>query len=92
MPTLVHGVLAGYESDDSWDVVLNANYEEEENNVALLTYRYSDRPQPGYPRFHQRGQVTNCEYLRRARNEPVQRLWDNQPYGQHTRSQETLLA
>ena len=34
----VHGILAGYESDDSWDAVLNASYDTEENNIAFLTY------------------------------------------------------
>ena len=48
-PGPVHGILAGYELDDSWDAVLNASYNAEENNIVFLTYRYGGRPEVGYP-------------------------------------------
>ena len=55
---LVCAILAGYESDNSWDAAITAAFEEEDSNVTLLTYRYSNPNSFAYPRGGYRGHFT----------------------------------
>ena len=80
-PGLVHGIPAGYESDDSWDTALTAGFEPDENSVTHLTYQYHDRNLSGYKWGHQRGHLTPHSIPGHTRNEPGPRPWDNQLYG-----------
>ena len=91
---LVNGIPAGYETDDSWD---NDSVTHEpkhahthtHNIVLLLTLRtWSNRPNRGREQPHRQNNNINV----RSGNAPYPRPWENQPYGQHTRSQQALHA
>ena len=88
----VHGIPAGYESDDSWDAALTAAFEAEDNNIALLTYRYQNSNPTAHPRGGQRGHFGPHGIPRCNKHEPGPRPWDNHPYSCCTRSQEALCA
>ena len=87
---LVNGILAGYETDDSWD---NDSHTHEHthmhNIVPLLSKRpWNNRPHRGHEQSH--GQHNNINV--RTGHAPYSRPWDNQPYGRCTRSQQALHA
>ena len=91
---LVNGILAGYETDDSWDHE-SLTHEQEHahthtyNIVPLLTlHTWSNRPNRGREQLHR--QNNNIDV--RSGNAPYPRPWDNQPYRWHTRSQQALCA
>ena len=91
---LVNGILAGYETDDSWDHdSLTHEWEHAHththNIVPLLALRtWSNRPNRGHEQLHRQNNNINV----RSGNAPYPRPWDNQPYGWHTRSQQVLCA
>ena len=83
---LVNGILAGYESDDSWDTGSHTHdHTHTHNIVPLLALRtWNNCPHRG------------CEQSRqnnvRTGHAPYSRPWDNQPYGRRTPSQQALHA
>ena len=91
---LVNGILAGYETDDSWDHD-SLTHEREHahththNIVPLLALcTWSNRPNRGHEQPHRQNNNINV----RSGNAPYPRPWDNQPYGWCTRSQQALRA
>ena len=91
---LVNGIPAGYETDDTWD---NDSHTHEcehththtHNIVPLLELcTWSNRPHRGREQLHRQNNNINV----RSGNAPYPRPWDNQPYGQCTRSQQALRA
>ena len=91
---LVNGILAGYETDDSWDHdSLTHEWEHAHththNIVPLLAlHTWSNHPNRGHEQLHRQNNNINM----RSGNAPYPRPWDNQPYGQCTRSQQALRA
>ena len=91
---LVNGIPAGYETDDSWDHnslthEWQHTHTHTNNIVPLLTYRtWSNCPNRGREQPHRQNNNINV----RSSNAPYPRPWDNQPYGQRTRSQQALCA
>ena len=91
---LVNRILAGYETDDSWDHdSLTHEWEHAHththNIVPLLALRtWSNRPNRGYEQPHRQNNNINV----RSSNALYPRPWDNQPYGWCTRSQQALCA
>ena len=91
---LVNGILAGYETDDSWDHdSLTHEWEHAHththNIVQLFALRtWSNRPNRGREQPHRQNNNINV----RSGNAPYPRPWDNQPYGWRTRSQQALRA
>ena len=91
---LVNGIPAGYETDDSWDHdSLTHEWEHTHththNIVPLLTLcTWSNHPNRGREQLHSQNNNINV----RSGNAPYPRPWDNQPYGQHTRSQQAVCA
>ena len=91
---LVNRILAGYKTDDSWNHD-SLTHEQEHahththNIVPLLAlHTWSNCPNRGREQLHRQNNNINV----RSRNAPYPRPWDNQPYGQHTRSQQALRA
>ena len=88
---LVNAIPVGYESDDSWDNLSHTHdHTHMHNIVPLLTlcpWRNSPRRAPEQQQFRQQN-TTNV----RSGNAPYSRLWDSQPYGRCTRSQQALRA
>ena len=88
---LVNAIPAGYESDDSWDNLShNHEHTHTHNIVPLLTLRpwcNSSCRGPEQQQFRQQS-ATNMQ----SGNAPYSRLWDNQPYGRRTHSQQALRA
>ena len=91
---LVNGILAGYETDDSWDQD-SLTHEPEHahththNIVPLLALRtWSNHPNRGWEQPHRQNNNINV----RSSNAPYPRPWENQPYGWCTRSQQALHA
>ena len=87
---LVNGILAGYETDDSWDNDSHTHEHTHTHNIVpLLAIRpWNNRPHRGREQSH--GQYNNINV--RTGHEPYSRPWDNQPYGRRTRSQQALHA
>ena len=91
---LVNGILAGYETDDSWDQ--NSLTHEPEhthththNIVPLLALRtWTNHPNRG----REQPQRQNNNINVRSGNAPYPRPWEGQPYGWCTRSQQALCA
>ena len=83
---LVKGILAGYESDDSWDTGSHTHdHTHTHNIVPLLALRtWNNRPRRGCEQSRQNNMRTG--------HAPYPRPWDNQPYGRRTRSQQALRA
>ena len=76
---LVNAILAGYETDDSWD---NDSHTHEhthtQNIVPLLSLRtWNNRPHRGHEQLHRQNNNINV----RTGNVPYPRPWDNQLYG-----------
>ena len=93
---LVNGISAGYESDDSWDhnsltheMEHIHNHNHTHNIVPLLALRTCTNHQVRGLGLTAR-QDNNVHV--RSGNAPYSRPWDNQPYRQHTRSQQALRA
>ena len=91
---LVNGILAGYETDDSWDHD-SLTHEQEHahtythNIVPLLAlHTWSNRPNRGREQLHRQNNNINV----RSGNAPYPRPWENQPYRWRTRSQQALCA
>ena len=91
---LVNGIPAGYKTDDSWDHD-SLTHEQEHihththNIVPLLALRtWSNCPNRGHEQPYRQNNNINV----RSGNAPYPRPWDNQPYGQCTRSQQVLHA
>ena len=91
---LVNGILAGYETDDSWDNDSLTHEQEHAHThthsiVPLLALRtWSNHPNRGCEQPHRQNNNINV----RSSNAPYPRPWENQPYGRHTRSQQALHA
>ena len=90
----VNGIPAGYETDDSWDHD-SLTHEQEHahththNIVPLLALRtWSHHPNRGCEQPHRQNNNVNV----RSGNAPYPKPWENQPYGQCTRSQQALHA
>ena len=88
---LVNGILAGYESDDSWDNLSHTHEHTHTHNIVpLLTLRpWRNSPRRGHEQQQPR-QNNNTNV--RTGHAPYSRPWDNQPYGRRTRSQQALHA
>ena len=88
---LVNGILAGYESDDSWDNDSHTHEHTHTHNIvpllALCPWRNSPRRGPEQQQPRQNNN-TNVQ----TGHAPYSRPWDNQPYGRHTRNQQALHA
>ena len=89
---LVNAIPAGYESDDSWDNVSHTHGPYTHAQHSAVTYTMSvgensPRRAPEQQQFRQQN-ITNV----RSGNAPYSRLWDSQPYGRRTRSQQALRA
>ena len=91
---LVNRILAGYETDDSWD---NDSHTHEckhmhthtHNIVPLLALcTRNNCPHRGHEQLHRQNNNINV----RTGNAPYPRPWDNQLYGRHTQSQQALHA
>ena len=91
---LVNRILAGYETDDSWDNdshthECNHMHTHTHNIVPLLTLRpWNNHPHRGRKQLCRQNNNINV----RTGHAPYPRPWDNQPYGRHTRSQQALCA
>ena len=91
---LVNGIPAGYETDDSWDNdPLTHEHEHTHththNIVPLLALRtWNNHPHRGREQPHRQNNNINV----RSGNALYPQPWDNQPYGQHTRSQQALCV
>ena len=87
----VNSILAGYESDDSWDNLSHTHdHTHTHNIVPLLTLRpWQNSPRRGreqqFPRQNNNTTVPTG-------HAPYSRPWDNQPYSRCTRSQQALRA
>ena len=95
---LFNGILAGYESDDSWDNLLlqyiiyshTHEHTHKHNIVPLLTlHPWRNSPRRGCEQQQPR---QNNNTNMRTGHAPYSRPWDNQLYGRHTRSQQALRA
>ena len=90
-PGPVRGILAGYESDNSWDFS-DAGEQDCSNRcniTPLLAYTsWRGRPNRGWEQSY--GQGNNIAV--RGSNMPHPWPWQNQPYGHQTRSQQALRA
>ena len=90
----VNGILAGYETDDSWDH--NSLTHEPEHtrthahNIVPLFALHTWTNCPNRGREQPQRQNNNINV--RSGNAPYQRNWEGQPYGQCTRSQQALHA
>ena len=91
---LVNGILAGYETDDSWDQD-SLTHEPEHahththNIVPLLALRmWTNHPNRGRGQPQRQNNNINV----RSGNAPYPRPWEGQPYRWHTRSQQALCA
>ena len=87
---LVNGILAGYESDDSWDNDSHTHEHTHTHNIVpLLVLRtWNNCPHRGREQPHRQNNNINM----RTGHALYSRPWDNQPYGRHTRSQQALCA
>ena len=91
---LVNRIPAGYETDDSWDNDSHTHEREHmhthtHNIVPLLALRtWNNHPNRGREQPHRQNNNINM----RMGNAPYPRPWDNQPYGQCTRSQQAVCA
>ena len=89
---LINGILAGYETDDSWDHDSLTHEHEHththtDNIVPLLALRtWSNHLNRGHEQPHRQNNNINV----RSGNAPYPGPWDNQPYGWCTRSQQAL--
>ena len=89
---LVHGIPAGYESDNSWDC--NSTIGEPDcmrNNdiTPLVAFRvWTNCPNRGWGQSYGQGNNINMT----NGNAPYSRLWHRQPYGRWTRNQQALRA
>ena len=91
---LVNRILAGYETDDSWDHD-SLTHEQEHahththNIVPLLALcTWSNHSNRGCEQPHRQNNNINV----RSGNAPYPRPWENQPYRRCTRSQQALCA
>ena len=87
---LVNRIPAGYESDDSWDNDSHTHGHTHTHNIVplLALCTWNNRPHRGRELPHRQNNNINV----RTGHAPYSRPWDNQPYGRHTRSQQTLRA
>ena len=87
---LVNRILAGYQTDDSWDNDSHTHeYTHTHNIVPLLAlHTWNNRPHRGREQPHRQNNNINV----RTGNAPYPRPWDNQPYGRYTCSQQALRA
>ena len=87
---LVNGILAGYETDDSWDNDSHTHEHTHTHNIVpLLTLcPWNNRPHRGRGQSHRQNNNINV----RTGNAPYPQPWDNQPYGRCTHSQQALRA
>ena len=91
---LVNGILAGYETDDSWDKDSHTHecdhmHTHTHNIVPLLALcTWNNRPHRGLEQLHRQNNNINV----RTGHAPYPQPWDNQPYGRCTRSQQVLCA
>ena len=88
---LVNVILAGYESDDSWDNLSHTHEHTHTHNIVpLLTlHPWQNSPRRGHEQQQPR---QNNNTTVRTRHAPYSQLWDNQPYGRRTHSQQALRA
>ena len=91
---LVNGILAGYETDDSWDHD-SLTHEPEHahththNIVPLLAlHTWTNRPNREWEQPHRQNNNINV----RSGNAPYPKPWEGQPYRWRTRSQHSLHA
>ena len=90
-PGLVTGIPVGYESDNSWDFsdAGEQDCSHRHNITPLVAYTsWKNHPNRGWHQSYGQGNnitVWGC-------NAPHPRLWQNQPYGCRTRSQQALQA
>ena len=90
---LVNGILAGYESDDSWD---NDSHTHEHththtHNIVPLLALHPWRNSPRRGHEQQQPRQNNNTNVRTG-HAPYSRPWDNQLYGRRTHSQQALRA
>ena len=88
---LVNGILAGYESDDSWDNDSHTHEHTHTHNIVPLLALGPWRNSPCRGREQQQPRQNNNTNMRTG-HAPYSRPWDNQPYGRCTRSQQALCA
>ena len=90
-PGPVRGILAGYESDNSWDFsdAGEADCTQLHHVTPLVAYT-SWRGHPNRGREQSYGQGNNIAVRDGKRTHP--RPWQNQPYGWRTRSQQGLCT
>ena len=88
---LVNGILAGYESDDSWDNASNAHEHTHTHNIVPLLVLGTWNNHPHRGREQQQPRQNNNINMRTG-HAPYSRPWDNQPYGRRTHSQQALHA
>ena len=88
---LVNAILAGYESDDSWDNVSHTHEHTHTHNIVplLALCTWNNCPHRGHEPQQPR---QNNNISVQTGHAPYSRPWDNQPYGRHTRSQQALRA
>ena len=87
----VNGILAGYESDDSWDNLSHTHdHTHTHNIVPLLTLRpwRNSQRRGREQQFSRQNNNTTVS----TGHAPYSRPWDNQPYRRRTRSQQALRA
>ena len=88
---LVNGILAGYESDDSWDNDSHTHEHTHTHNIVPLLALRTWRNSPRRGRDQQQPRQNNNINVRTG-NAPYSQPWDNRPYGRRTCSQEALRA
>ena len=87
---LVNRILAGYETDDSWDNDSHTHEHTHTHNIVpLLSIRpWNNRPHRGHKQQHRQHNNINV----RTGHALYSRPWDNQLYGRRTCSQQALHA
>ena len=87
---LVNAIPVGYESDNSWDGVstIGEQNNPQNNDIASIVAFGTWTNHPNRGRGQTYGQRNNITV--RGRNAPYLRLWEAQPYGRCTRSQQEL--
>ena len=88
---LVNTILAGYESDDSWDNASHTHEHTHTHNIVPLLALCTRNNHP-YRGHEQQQPRQNNNISVRTGHALYSRPWDNQPYGRRTRSQQALHA
>ena len=88
---LVNGILADYESDDSWDNDSHTHEHTHTHNIVPLLALRPWKNSPHRGREQQQPRQNNNTNVQTG-HAPYSRPWDNQPYGRRTRSQQALHA